>query len=326
MAATDLLGPEAGARAASQTPDEFDEAQDRAERQLLAEMMDDTEREIFREAVELDPEDLDGDTSIEEAAGGDDLDPDAEDDEVDPAEATAEDEIEDEPEPQRGRGDVNVALRQERQRRQQLERELAEARGFQRGVESIPRQQEQPPPPPPEPDMFSDPEGFRDHLRRQAAEEATQRAVAQVHQDRVNAALAEAHDQYGDEFAYAYRAFTSMPRDANSRLLAGRLINSPNPGQFLMRWAEQNGLEDYRAQERERRVSELRQVLENDPSLLDDLTGEAPQPRARQAQPQRRRGPPSLNSAGGSSNRRVGADPRGFDGSEQSIFDYAFNE
>jgi hypothetical protein len=320
-----LLGAEAGARAAAQTPD--DEAAERQEQELLRDMMGETEKEIYHEAFGEEPPENDGDTTLEDEAGDDDLE------EPEEEELSPEDEVDDEgleePAGEPDRGDPRVALRAERARRQELERQLAEAQGFREGVQSVPRQTQQEQPPP-RPDMFSDPEGWERQVRAEAASAAAQ----QVHADRVNAALAETHEQFGDEFQVAFNAFTSQPRNQESSQLARRMVNSPDPGAFLMRWAEPI-LQDYRAQRQEQELERIGAMLEDDPGLRDAVISRlnGRQPRAaprgnRQPLAQRsgRRGPPSLNSAGGSGSSRVGADPRGFDGSDQAIFDYAFSD
>lgn len=329
-----LLGPEAGARAAQQTPDEFDEVAEREEQSLLRDMMDDTEREIHSEAFGEEPPENDGDTTLEDEAGEDEIagePPEEEDDDELSPEGEVDDGEEEQIDAQPDRGDPRVALRAERARRQELERQLAEAQGFRQGVESVPRQQQEQQPPPPPPDMFADPEGWQQHVRTQAVREA----IDQVHRARVDAAMLEAHQQHGDEFQVAYNLFTSQPRNQESARLAQRMINSPDPGAWLMRWAEPQ-LEQYRVERQQSEVERISAMFDGDPALMDAVIshlGGNRQPRERGAprgrpqpptQRNGRRGLPSLNSAGGSGSSRVGADPRGFDGSEQSIFDYAF--
>ena len=336
-----LLGADAGARAAAQTPEAFDEAAEREEQRLISEAMDDTEREIAAEAFEQEPQDLDGDTSIEDAAGEDELADEETEDEDEPAddeqaEPSPEDEIDDateEAEPQdRGRGDLSVALRQERERRQALERELAEARGYQRGVESIPRQTQQQEQPPPRPDMFSDPEGWERAVRAEAA----QAAVQQVRGQFIQSAMEEAAAEYGQEFHYAWDRWNQLPdSDPKKQEIGQRMGRSLNPGRVLMRWAEPL-LEEYRAQQQNDMVERFMAMADENPQLLDALSArlggggrqrqsaqrDTPQPRTQQRSS--RRNPPSINGASGSSGR-VGADPRGFDGSEEAIFSYAFD-
>jgi hypothetical protein len=320
MANEGLLGPEAGLRAAQQTPEGFDEAAEREEQRQMADAMGFTEKEIFTEALDAEMPEDDGDTSVEDAAGGDELQ-EEEDDEVDPAEATAEDEVEDGEEPV-DRGDLRVPLRQARDENRQLRERLARLEGR---VEGMGQPQPQQQPPPQRPDMFSDPEGWE----RQVRSEAANAAVREVHENRINAAFAEAHEAYGSEFEHAYRAFTAQPVDANSAALARRMINSPDPGAWLMRWAEP-ALQEFRAQRDADEAERIAQVLNDRPELFDQITAQLNGGAGRRrglpetpAQPRMRRGPPSLNGAGGSSNRRVGADPRGFDGSEDAIFRYA---
>jgi hypothetical protein len=319
MANEGLLGPEAGLRAAQQTPEGFDEIEERREQDLIKNAMDDTEREIHSEAFETEPDELDGDTSVEDAAGGDEHGlEEPEDEDIDPAEATAEDEIEDAP-----RGDLRVPLRQARSENRELRDRLARLEGrMDAQPQAQPQQQQQPP----RPEMFSDPDGWERQIRAEAANAA----VREVHENRINAAFAEAHDAYGSEFEYAYNAFTAMPVDANSAALARRMINSPDPGAWLMRWAEP-GLQEFRSQRDAAQADQIAQILNDRPELFDEISnrlngGRRNDGRPSRPQPQTQRmrsGPPSLNSAGGSSNRRVGADPRGYDRSEDAIFRYA---
>jgi hypothetical protein len=327
-----LLGAEAGLRAAMQTPDEMDGADDRAEREeqaLLAELMDDTEREIAAEAFDKEPEDNDGDTSIEDAAGEEEEPEDEEGDEPTPSPEEEIDDATGQPIAQFERGDLRVPLRQARDENRQLREQLARLEGRVDGLSQRPAQPPQPPQP--RPDMFSDPEGWERAVRQEAADTARQA----LHEERVNAALAEAHERHGEEFAYAFRQFTAQTPSQETSALARRMVNSPDPGAFLMRWAEPI-LQDYRAERSAAEADRIAELLEANPELLDAITerlnggtrqrGEPRAPRNPQPQPRSRRGPPSLNAAGGSNSARVGADPRGFDGSEQSIFDYAFTQ
>jgi hypothetical protein len=119
-------------------------------------------------------------------------------------------------------------------------------------------------------------------------------------------------------------------------------VNAPDPGYALMQWAEDTlDLENFRQEQAERNREQAARLLGVDPA---DLEGIAPQQAQRRPSESQQRGQqdrapaqrgrgtsprlPSLNSAGGvgreGGNSR-NLDPRGFDGSEESIFRDAFN-
>jgi hypothetical protein len=317
--------------------------------QLAKQAIDETETEIFTEATGADEPENDGDKSLEatETIDGQEADddgevksdddgeePDVEDSEdgADEGETEeAEPEVREPDQRQQRRGDPEVPLRQtreelraERERVQRLEAELAALRV--RPPEAV-----KPPEPQAKPDMFSDPEGHE----RWVLEQATQRALAQVTAQRLEASLAEAHQDHGEEFTFAYSQAKAIldrgPGDPEARALHARINNSPDPGRALMRWAEpklQAYREEQQAQEDER-LAEMLEARGIDPRQVARLVaqngaGARREPmNGRSEQSAGRPRLPSLNSQTGNGAQRY--DPRGVDGSEQAIWDDATN-
>jgi hypothetical protein len=264
----------------------------------------------------------------------------AEGEEETPAEGEAETEQEAEApapdEPQGDRQDVrgvpSARLREEAQRRRAeterattLERQLAEMQGrfneLSARVNAPPTPAPQPQAAAPEPDMFADPEGYKRWAKNEAAKEAeavVQRQMtafrAEQQQQReatLNDNLAlTAQGERGFEFQAGYRALTSLdPRNPQNRAMVQRIINSPDPGQALLNWFEDNGAEDFRAN--------IAQQLGLVPAQQ-----RAPSRQQQSQQPRREYRLPSLNSAAGGGRQQV-ADPEMMDDSDDSVFRFA---
>jgi hypothetical protein len=73
------------------------------------------------------------------------------------------------------------------------------------------------------------------------ANEVEKQALVQTLQtDRINQSFAEAHHRYGDEFAERYNAFVRQPVDAISSAIAHRFANAEDPGEAFMQLTDGN--------------------------------------------------------------------------------------
>lgn len=283
-----------------------------------------------------------------------------EDDEEIDAKAEGDEPEEAEGEPQRGedgrfqrsdeqRGHVPPErLREEANRRRAVETENEGLRqqmqalaqqfdalrtGLQTGLQQArPQQRQEAPKPPPKPDMFQDPEGHEAWLIARAEEKAQavfrqgMEAYVQHQQQQFNSALdqnlaAHARGPRNFEFQAAYSALTSLDaRDPQVRTTVQSIMYSPDPGQALFNWWDQNGGEDYRAGLRENLMEQLRQLQPQ-----NERRSQSQQRQPRQEVRQEFRGPqrlPSLNGATGSNPNRT-PNPDALDGSEGSVFEFA---
>jgi hypothetical protein len=342
---------------------DINEIAEREQATRINDAIRDTEKEISDYAMDAEPLDNDGDTSLEdmgEGLEGDDLDEEeeaeqgeAEEQEKEPegeegeqpegeAEEASEQEAEapapDEPQGDRGdvRGVPSARLREEAQRRRAeteraatLERQLAEMQGrfneLSARVNAPPTTAQQAAPATPKPDMFADPEGYERWMKGEAAKEADTRiearmtAFRQEQQQQREATLNDnlaltAQGERGFEFQAGYRALTSLDaRDPQSRATVQRIINSPDPGQALLNWFEDNGAQDFR----ENIANQLGLVV---PAQRGQRN--APNTRQQQSQPRHEYRLPSLNSAAGGGRQQV-ADPEMMDDSDDSVFRFA---
>jgi hypothetical protein len=302
--------------------------------------IDETDREIADFAFSDDePADDDGDTTLEEM---DDVPGDTEEGDDEPAEEDTEEtgqgadesddpdeddprEQEDEatdPAPQERERVPSSRLREETERRQAIENELANARARIAAYENEQRRQSQPErqEAPQRPDMFSDPEGWAAHQRAEIAQEMNARHV--------NAALNEAHEEHGEAFVAAYRALTSMnPHDPMARAIVQRVWDAPNPGRALMNWHKAERVRQEIGNDPdawlERKLEERLANPETRRETLARLRGEAMQGDGGRPRTQTRL-PKSLNGASGGGGRgRREADPELYNDSDGSVFDYA---
>lgn len=309
--------------------------------------IDDTDREIAEFAFSDDePAEDDGDTTLEEmddvpgdVEEGDEPDADAEDtseDDDDPDGDESDDEAEeaetDEQEAEtrtdapQERGRIpSGRLREETERRRQIEAELANARARIAAYENSQRQPQSQPQSdrqeaPAAPDIFSDPDGWAAHQRAEIQRDITARHV--------NAALNEAHEEHGEDFVAAYSALTGLnPQDPMARAVVQRIWDAPNPGKALMNWhwSERTRQEigndpeawfERKLQERLSDPETRRQVLSN--ARGEAMRGDGGRPRTQTRLPR------SLNSASGSGARGGrSADPELYNDSDASAFDYA---
>ncbi|HEX4828313.1 MAG TPA: hypothetical protein VFV12_08810 [Xanthobacteraceae bacterium] len=330
-----------------------------------------TEREIFDDAMGDEPLDLDGDRSLEEMADdiGDEDAEGADEEEADEADETedgdsdVDTEVDEDADPhleplaarqnddQRDdrRGIPPGRVREMRQRdREQANSETESLRYdlavtqarlndvmVQLGQQRVqPQQLQQPQLQPTEPpDMFADPEGFREYLRSEAVREArtiTQQEFQLRELNRVEDSLqTAAAGPRRFEFQEAYRRLTSLPRNAESARLVTGIVSSADPAAALFDWFEGNGADDFRADIAEQlgfevdRPAPRRGDRSERRASREEFEPQAPRHETRLPQSMRRQ-PPSLNEARGGARRGgLDQDARGFDGSEDAIFDYA---
>lgn len=307
-----------------------------SERALIGEAIAETEQEIFDDALDRDPDDNDGDTSLEEIDGEDILDND-ESGEEEGEEGDGEDEAEGEeegeetppetrhqPEDRGQRGIPSSRLREEADRRQAAETENRELRSRIEALERGQRQQPQPrqdqPGRPEPPDLFADPDGRLNYERAQLAREFNER--------RINTSFDDAREEAGDErFVTAFQAL----QGSNSPALVNEILNANNPGKALMRWHERQSLLSEIGNDPAAYRQRLREELLADPETRravisgarnDAMRGDGGRPRTQT------RLPPSLNSAtGGTSHRGNSRDTARTNRSiEQEIFESAFED
>jgi hypothetical protein len=306
------------------------------EEDIIADAIAGTEQEIFDDAISQDEAENDGDTSLEEmddVPGETEQDDESgeEPDDGGDGEETGEDEPDDPdavsatdeeaPEPQ---GPVpSSRLREETLRRQAIEQERdalrAQITAFQAHLLNQQQQQRQPPQPEPaQPDVWSDPEAWAANQRAQITQEITARHV--------NSALAEAHEEHGDEFVAAYRSLTSLnPGDPMARAVVQRIWDAPNPGKSLMRWyGEQKILRESAGDPAAYRQRVAREIM-SDPEfrkqILSDMRGEAVRGDGGRPRTSTRL-PKSLNGASGSGSMHA-SNPDLYDDSDKSVFAYA---
>jgi hypothetical protein len=316
-------------------------AQDADDESLLVAAMANTESEIFTEAMGNDEDENDGDNSLEQMEDpvGDDEEEGGEEEGGEEGQEEAGDEPREVREPPEAPPQERPSYRlppvdPSAQRIAELEARLARV--------EAPRQ-EQPAPPPQElPDPVLDPTGFREGMAAQMRAEYQQATRTAILENNFKATeAAYSRENRRDEFTLAASQLNELSfrarTDPNAAATVRGIVNAPDPGYALMQWAEDTlDLENFRQEQAERNREQAARLLGVDPA---DLEGIAPQRQAprqdtrergeqRQAPAQRGRRLPSLNSAGGvgreGGNSR-NLDPRGFDGSEESIFRDAFN-
>jgi hypothetical protein len=311
-----------------------------SEDEVLSALVANTQSEIFQAALNHD-DDLDGtdtradaehetDTSLEEMEDILDEDVPEEVEEGDdeageegaPDEPAAEVPATDEEEPEPQARFPSGRLREEALRRHAVEQERdtlrAQVAAFQAHLLTQQQQQKPPQQEAPQPDIWSDPEAWAANQRAQITHELTSRHV--------NAALAEAHEEHGDEFVAAYKTLTSLnPGDPMARAVVQRIWDAPNPGKSLMRWyGEQKILRESAGDPAAYRQRVAREIM-SDPEfrrqILSDMRGEAT--RADGGRPRTStRLPKSLNGASGSGSMHA-SNPDLYDGSDKSIFAFA---
>jgi hypothetical protein len=263
------------------------------------------------------PPDNDGDRSLEEPEdplGIEEPDQEASADdggEPEAQQAEGEEPEGEEPEQQYERDPAYVPstrLREETDARRNAEREAAEWRARYDETQRLLRPQQPQQPPPPTPDMFADPEAWKQDFRQQV--------INETRQSMQRASIEEARARYGAEFDHAYQLLDSDPRLTRE---AQAVLASLNPGEAIMRLAEPY-MGEFRQQRQEQELAQAQQIAaRNGYTLVPGRGGPTSRPQ------QLRNNPPSLNGAsGGGNTRRERLDPRGMDGSEEAIFREAF--
>jgi hypothetical protein len=324
-------------------------AQDADDESLLVAAMANTESEIFTEAMGDDEDENDGDTSLEQMEDpvGDDEEDAGEEDE---GEEDA-DEAEERPgtSPQEGAREPPEPPPQERPSyrlppvdpRDQAIAELRERLARMEGSQQAPQQQQAPPQA--RPDPILDPDGFRESIAAQMrAEYEVKLEASRLNSNFDTMKAAYIRDGRGAEYDLAESQLKELSNRSRTDPNAAAVINSiryaPDPATALMQWAEDNlDMEGFRQEQIARNREQAARLLGVHPA---DLEGIAPQQAQRRPSESQQRGQqdrapaqrgkrlPSLNSAGGvgreGGNSR-NLDPRGFDGSEESIFRDAFN-
>jgi hypothetical protein len=301
-----------------------------------------TEQEIFDDALNRDPDDNDGDRSLEEMDGEDVLDEDDVDGEAEEEETGEEGEAEGEETPpatrhdqaadrQDGRGVPSARLREEAEGRRvaeaERERAQAEARELRARLEAAEARQRRPqrqdgqddPDPNAPPDMFADPEGWARHQRALITQDFNER--------RINGSFDDAREQHGDKFV---EAFQTLQRSQNPQLVSA-IVNANNPGRALMRWHQQQSLVSEIGDDPAAFRQKVREELLADPEVRRAVITGAREQATRTGNTQTRL-PPSLNSAAGGTSHRGGMNGRSRDAAytnrsiEQEIFDSAFED
>lgn len=303
---------------------------EQAERELIQEAIGETEQEIADSAWDKEPDDNDGDTSLEQMdpeEGFDDDDVEGESEDEDEGSEFEEDDptdggkvIEEEPQQDR-RGIPPSRLREEAEARRVAQ---AEARELRARIEAIERAQRQPVQPQPQPakqeppDLFADPEGRLNWERQQIA--------AQFAEQRLNSSFGDAHEQHGDKFVQAFQSL----QNAGSPALVREITGSNNPGRALMQWHDRQSLMNDIGNDPAAYRQKLREELLNDPEVRKQLVGGMREQAVRSGNMQTKL-PPSLNSASGGTSHRSGMG-RSRDSAattrsiEQEIFQYAFDD
>lgn len=193
---------------------------------------------------------------------------------------------------------------------------------IERGVRQ-PQQQRQPEQ---VPDLYTDPQGFVNHITSRFGNELAQRDNVLAHM-RIENSLQIARAVNGDDFDSAYRSAQEMGRQDPQTLQ--RIIQSPDPGRALMDWHRREstlrevGPDPIAYRER------LTQEILSDPRVRQQILADLRQQAAgRGSAPGQRssttiRLPPSLSSAGGrSASPQLDADL--YNNSDESVFEHAF--
>lgn len=320
-----------------------EELYEEAERAAVLDAIGETEQEIFDDALNRDPDDNDGDTSLEEIDGEDVLDGDDTEGEEGDGDEAGEGEGEggegDEQPPETrhdqaaDRRDARVPpsrLREEAESRRVAEAEReqarAEARELRARLDALERGQQRPPQGQTQqnepPDIFADPEGRLAWERNQVAQQFEER--------RINASFEDARESHGDKFL---TAFQDLQKTGDGNLVR-EIVNSNNPGRALMNWHQRQALMSEIGTDPAAYRQRVRDELLADPETRravitgarnDAMRGDGGQPRTQT------RLPPSLNGATGGTSHRGGTG-RGRDtaattrSTEQEIFDSVWDD
>ena len=180
------------------------------------------------------------------------------------------------------------------------------------------------------PDMFEDPEGFR-NFQEKRVDAKLDPIAKQLADQRVEFSMMLAHTVHKDAFTKAFEAVSKLDRNnPDDRVTVQRIYASPNPGEALVQWHKRNEtlreVGDDPAKYREKIATEAREALMKDPEfrkqLLEDLRAEASG--ANTGRPNTvTRLPKSLNGAAGGNTGRD-SDPLQYDDSHSAVFDSAW--
>ncbi len=181
------------------------------------------------------------------------------------------------------------------------------------------------------PDLYEDPQGYAEWVRKSFQNDLAMRD-RRMEEMRIQTSMENAHARHGDAFAKAYETLVTLPKTQDNIELGQRLLRMPNPGEALFQWHKRNEVlrqvgddpEKYRSSiEEETRKSLMsdenfrRQILEELRS--EAMTGDGARPRNTV------RLPKSLNGAPGSNAGMRDGEPRHLDNSDQAIFDRVMN-
>lgn len=173
------------------------------------------------------------------------------------------------------------------------------------------------------PDVFVDPEGFKNSIVNSVQQNYTLRRVAET--------FADAHEAHGKEFEAANTALGTLDK-ANpvDRATVQKIANAPNPGKALMKWhREQATLREVGtdpAAYRQRVRDELLKDPETRKAIVEALRAEAREGDGDGKPRTTTRLPKSLNSARGGGPAR-NANPKLYaDNSDKAVFEYAMDD
>lgn len=185
------------------------------------------------------------------------------------------------------------------------------------------------------PDIFENPDGYRQFMERKIAGMGEQ-TNARLDALRVEMSMQAAHERHADTFTEAYKAVTSLDKtNPNDVQTVRRIWSSPNPGRALVSWYNQvktlREVGDDPAAYRAKIEAETRDKLLNDTTFIQGVMekmrdtagtgGPNGKPRAITRIPST----PSLNSARGGGSGQL-PDRRHLDGSEAGIFEAAVTD
>ncbi len=176
------------------------------------------------------------------------------------------------------------------------------------------------------PDLFENPNGFYDHIKK-----LVQGAVAPLTEAQQKQAVAFsfqiAHALHKDTFEQAMAAVQQLDRNnPDDRATVQRILRAPDPGRALIEWHKRSEtlreVGDDPQKYRERVAAEIMKDPEFRKQLLAEMRGEAATGDNGRARTEVRL-PPSLNRATGS-NLRAEVDTTADDGSDQAIAEAAW--
>ena len=215
-------------------------------------------------------------------------------------------------------------------------RERATERARVEGFLLAQRQQNQPPQQrqqrPQVPDMFEDPQGYHDYMRREFQSELAVRDQ-RLDNMRVENSMALAHRLDKAAFEKAWGSLQQLdPNNQDARQVVQRIYASADPGEALVSWHKRNEtlreVGDDPAAYRERLANETREALMKDPEfrreLLEGMRAEANGSNGGQQRTVTRL-PQSLSRVPGGSSTR-GEDRFAFDDADGNVFNSAFRD